>query len=1141
MSVTRKKGWSTANRHENGIPLPFFFVLSSCFILLISCHSFIDAPQFRSLNSGQTGITFSNILQENDTFNIIQYLYFYNGGGVAVGDVNNDGLPDIYFSANQLSNRLFLNRGVNDAGQIRFEDVTRQAGVAGTGNWTTGVSMVDINGDGWLDIYVCQVGGYQQFDGKNQFFINNGCLDSSHGCTVTFTDRAAEYGLDHSGFSTQAAFLDYDLDGDPDMYLLCHSVHSPDTYRDTSATRVRDFRAGDKLFRNNLNGAGNQVLPFEDVSESAGIIGGLAGYGLGVTIGDVDHNGYPDIYVGNDFHENDFLYLNRTDGTFSEGSRRLLGHTSYFSMGNDLADINNDGWLDIITLDMKPDDEVIFKNSQGPDSYDIYRFKRDFGYQDQFPRNMLQLNNGFNDSDEIRFTEVGQMMGIAATDWSWSALAADFNLDGWKDLYITNGIVRRPNNLDYLKYLANKKVQEQASDLEIASQMPSGTSSNVLYLNQSGQTFEEVTKAWGLSRPSISNGAVYADFDLDGDPDIVVNNINEPAFYFENLITEQTSGSYLNIRFQGPPFNRFGLATKVWVYSGKMVQFQELYPSRGWQSSQDYCLYFGLGDRNLADSVIIQWSDGNRQTMTAVNSGQLITADYRDSRPELPLKKIASPSQTSREVSAELGIHFRHRENIFYDNNREPLIPYLLSTQGPKIAVADVNGDAVDDFFIGGATGQSGQLFCQLADRFYGSPQSVFLHDSLSEDTDAVFFDADDDGDPDLYVGSGGNQFYRQDPALIDRLYRNDGQGNFTRSTGALPVFYNQTSCVRPADFDGDGDLDLFVGSRSVPVNYGKAADSYLLINDGTGQFSQADERIIDLSALGMVTDAVWTDVDGDLDPDLIVVGDWMPVTILLNHNGQFEKSIISDQGPHRLGNSGWWNTIEAADLDQDGDMDLVMGNFGTNSNLQPSVKEPVRLYLSDFDANLTPDPILAYYRQGMEYPLAGLDALAGQLVFLKKRYRTYASFAGQTIREIFTREQLGRADTRSATNFHSVVALNNGSGQFNFEVLPWQAQVAPVFAIEIFDFNGDQHPDILAAGNFYEVQPAIGRMDAGLGTLLTGNGTGQFSHNRQDMTGLFLEGQVRDLAIIRTLSGTVLLVARNNADLQCFNLKIVQ
>ena len=1085
------------------------------FLLICGCEQHKEPPLFRLHPASETGIHFRNQLIEDDSFNIIQYLYFYNGGGVSIGDINNDGLPDIYFTSNQSDNRLYLNASILDGeAGLRFEDITEKAGVAGLGNWTTGTNMVDINADGWLDIYVCNVGKYKNFKGKNQLFINQ--QDG------TFKEMAEEFGLDHEGFSTQSAFFDYDMDGDLDMYLLNHSVHSTETYQDTSKTRNRDELAGDKLFKNE-NGQ------FLEMTEAAGINNGIAGYGLGIAIGDIDQNGCPDIYVGNDFHEDDFVYLNNCDGTFREQSRQLLGHTSQFSMGNDMADFNNDGLLDIVTMDMKPEMERVLKRSAGIDPYDIYQFKRTFGYHHQLPRNMLQLNQ------DGQFSEIGQLAGMAATDWSWSALMADFDNDGWKDLHITNGIVRRPNDLDYLKFIANTEVQANASDLELAAQMPDGKVANYIFKNTENLNFEDATKNWGLNSPSISNGAAYGDLDNDGDLDLVVNNINEPAFIYENQSRQLTKDNYLTIKLKGDEKNPFGIGAKITLFNNNHQQFQELNPTKGWQSSVDYRLHFGLGNIDTVDYLVVEWPDKKTELIELIPANQQIVLAYKNAKESFA--KLIQNNPLFIENKQSIGLDFKHQENRFSDVNRERLIPYLLSTQGPQIAVGDVNGDGLEDVFVGGASKQTGALFLQNNNGgFSHKLNQAMEEEAIKEDIATLFFDADNDGDLDLYIGSGGNEFYQKNENLKDRLYLNDGKGNFNKNANALPDFYNQTSVVKPADYDNDGDLDLFVGSRSIPVNYGMPPNSYLLENDGNGNFQDVTStKAKELKRVGMVTDAIWTDFDQDNDEDLMIVGEWSPIKIFEN-----DKGILTHNSQLITPNSikGFWNAIAKGDFDKDGDEDYLIGNWGLNSNLQASEKEPLSLYIKDFDKNLSKDALLTYYQQGKEYAFNGLDELASQMVYLKKEYRVYEQFAEHTFREVFPREQLKGAVRLQATNLQSILLKNNGANGFEISPLPLAAQLAPTTSILVHDFDNDGHLDALLGGNFHEVQPAVGRMDASYGIYLKGLGDCSFEVIDNKDSGLWLEGQIRDLGLIKINGLEYILAARNNDSLQVLALK---
>lgn len=1089
-------------------------------LLLAACQQKQKQPLLELVPPSASGLDFINQLEETDSMNIIQYLYFYNGGGVGVGDFNGDGLPDLFLTANQGANKLYLNDG-----DFQFRDITDQAGITQAGNWSTGVNVVDVNGDGRLDIYICQVGNYKAFRGRNQLFIHQGLRDG----IPYFEEQAADFGLDHAGFSTQSAFFDYDRDGDLDMYLLCHSVHSTETYRDTSLTRRSNDRAGDKLYHNEGPDASGQIF-FTEVSEAAGINSGIAGYGLSVTIGDIDQNGYPDIYVGNDFHENDFLYLNQGDGTFREAIAEATGHTSNFSMGSDVADINNDGWLDVMTLDMKPESEYELKNAQGSDPYDIYRFKRSFGYHDQLPRNMLQLNQQLDPTGQVRFSEQGQLAGVDATDWSWSVLMADLDNDTWKDLYITNGIIRRPNNLDYLNFIASEKVQAQATDLELAAQMPNGKVRNYLYRN-TGKFPMVHQKDWLEIPPSYSNGAAIVDLDLDGDLDLVTNNINEPAFLHRNRAEKLREHHYLQIKLEYPGPNPFAIGARVSLWAKGALQTQTLAPVRGFQSSQGYTLHFGLGNAEEVDSIRVVWPDGQSTQYTAVAVDQQLLIRPGNGKPYRPKSTFETPIFAG--TSGRLPSPFQHRENLFYDNKREGLIPYLLSTQGPKMASADVNQDGLMDIFIGGASGQTGQLLLQdEAGLFIPAALPDLFPHQKSEDTAICFFDADGDGDQDLLVGAGGNEFYRDDPALQDRLYLNDGKGNFRYAPGALPQYFGQTACIRPADYDQDGDIDLFVGIRSVPVSYGLSPDSYLLENKGDARFEVNQTAMPQLEGLGMVTDAQWTDTDQDGDLDLVVVGDWMPITLFRQQSDGFVMEPLEHT-------AGWWNTIEIVDIDADGDEDWLVGNFGWNSTLQPTVEEPIRLYLGDIDGNLSRDPILTYYRDGKEYTIEDLDGLTKQLVFLKKRFRQYEKFASSTFSEVFDENDLAQVQVKEIQTLASSLVLNQGGQTFEVNALPMAAQVAPVFAIQSADFNEDGRLDLLLGGNFYEVKPSIGRMDASLGTLLLGQESGDFLPMANAEANLWLDGAVRDFESLASAEGSLLFVARNNANLQVFRYRL--
>lgn len=1069
-----------------------------------------SAPLFELLSPNATGVKFVNELPEKADFNILNYLYYYNGGGVAAGDIDGDGLPDLYFTSNLGPDRLYLNKG-----DYKFEDITDRAGVAGPPGWTSGVTMADVNGDGRLDIYVSAV-NYLTMNGRNVLYINNG--------DRTFTDKTTEFGLDHAGYSTQAAFFDYDGDGDLDMYQLNYSVHTERGISSRPQREVRHPKAGDRLFRNN----GNR---FVDVSATAGIYGGVEGYGLGVVASDFNVDGCPDLFVANDFQENDFLYLNNCDGTFTESISSAMGHTSRFSMGVDAADFDNDLKPDLMVVDMLPEREEILKTSANAESFNVYNMKIKAGYWHQFARNTLQLNRGGG-----KFSEIGYLAGVYATDWSWSPLFADLDNDGDKDLFITNGIYRRPNDLDYINYVGNEAVQASlakgisADNLKLLQKMPQIPLAKYAYRNNGDLTFTDMAEPWGLAQPGFSNGAVYVDLNNTGALDLVVNNVNAPASIYRSRARSDTSRHFLTVVLRGTGSNTAGIGAKIIVRHGAKMQMAEQMPTRGFQSSVDPRPHFGLGASASVDSLTVVWPDRRFQVLTNVAVDRVLTLSQAEASGRYEYERVARPRPVFADVTAQTAIDFRHDENDFFDYNSEPFMPHLLSAEGPALATADVNGDGLDDLYVGGAKWQPGRLLIQRRNgRFRASSEGVFQADSLTEDVDAVFFDADGDGDRDLYVVSGGNEFSGAHEALRDRLYINDGNGKFARSRAALPDFFDNGSCVAAGDFDNDGDVDLFVGSRVVAQSYGATPRSHLLQNDGAGRFTDVTtQRSGGLSEVGMVSSAVWLDYDSDRQLDLIVAGEWMPVRVFRQQNGRFVDRT-AEAG--LSGTTGWWNTVTAADLNKDGRPDLVLGNLGLNSYIRASAREPARLYVRDFYENGSVEQLLTFYKRGVSYPLAGKDEIVRQMPQLRSKYVAYSTFGASRIQDILGPTELSKAKVLEARELASSIALNNGAGKFTLQHLPIEAQFAPVYAVLADDFDADGHIDLLLGGNFHGVTPVRGRYDASYGLLLRGTGDSRFVPVGMEESGLRIEGQVRGVGALRRAGGDRLIVVARNDD----------
>lgn len=1066
-----------------------------------------DITLFHKVPGDSSGIKFVNALAFDKDFNIYTYRNFYNGGGVAAGDINNDGLFDLYFSANQNPNRLYLNKG-----NFVFEDITEKAGVAGTKAWSTGVSMADVNGDGWVDIYVCNSGSVKGDDKENELFINNGDL--------TFTESASAYGLADKGYSTHAAFFDYDKDGDLDVYILNNSYQAIGSFNLQKNERgKRDPLGGHKLMRNDNN-------HFTDVSKEAGIFGSVIAFGLGVTVGDIDKDGWQDIYVSNDFFERDYLYVNNHDGTFRECLPASMKSISGASMGADMADINNDEYPDIFVTEMLPANNQRIKTVTTFENWDRYQYAVTNGYYHQFTRNMLQLNN-----QNGTFSEIGRLAQVEATDWSWGALMFDADNDGLKDIFVANGIYQDLTNQDYLQYASSEEfVKAVLADRKVNYErlveiIPSNPVPDYFFHNKGNLGFEDMAKAWGTGDPDFSNGAAYVDLDNDGDLDLVVNKVNMEASIYKNQAERlYPNNHYLKIILKGKGKNTDAIGAKVTVYAGDERFYLEQMPMRGFESTVDARMNFGLGALQLLDRVVVAWPGGGVTELDSVKVNQTLILNENDAGPgKKELKAVPSYTFTAADAS-EFGVDFHHTENEFVDFDRDRLIYHMVSTEGPKAAVGDVNGDGLQDFYIGGAKGQAGALYFQNQHgKFVKAFADVFDKDRESEDLGVLFFDADGDKLTDLYVCSGGSEFSTSSSALIDRLYFNKKSAGLIRSSQVLPAGkFESTSVAVAADYDGDGDEDVFVGVRLEPFRYGISKNGYLLVNDGKGNFSVGQE----LTGIGMVKDARWADIDGDGDPDLLVTGEWMPVSVYVNQNA---KLIDQTREAGLSFSNGWWNTLEAADLDGDGDMDFVAGNHGLNSRFRASKEKPACMYVGDFDSNGSLEQIVCTYNGNTSYPMALRHDLVQQIPSLKKKFLKYESYKDATITDVFTPEQLAGALKLDAFELASGILLNDGKGHFEFRRLPMEAQFSPMFAICTGDFDHDTKPDIIMGGNLYKTKPEVGRYDASFGVFLKGDGRGNFNAVKTTESGFLVDGEVRDIKKIRIGKADCLLVTRNN------------
>jgi hypothetical protein len=1101
-------------------------------LLFMQCRK---QTQFEEMSAGTTNVAFRNEIAETEHNNIMTYEYTYNGGGVATGDVNNDGLADLYFSGNAVPNKLFLNKG-----DWKFEDITAHAKTAGRTDWKTGVTMADVNGDGWLDIYVCYSGNApgEGFNKPvirdhpkrtNQLFINQGC---EPGGMPVFVEQASAYGIDAKGtFSTQAYFLDYDRDGDLDLFLLNHANMFYAAY--FNVTRLRNLRHpyfGNKLYRNDSG-------KFSEVSDQAGIHGSGVNFGLSASISDLNADQWPDIYVTNDYEEQDYCYINNHDGTFKEVSHTVFGHLSKYGMGSDIADINNDGLPDIFVADMLPEDNYRQKLLKGPDEYDKYSLAVDSGYHHQYMRNSLQLNRGFAPDSLPRFSEVGQFAGVSNTDWSWAPLFADFDNDGWKDLFVTNGYLKDYTNMDFQKYTVNNMVQEANTNnhpvdvVALIQKMPSTKLNNYIFQNTDGIHFTDVSAAWGLDRKAISNAAAYADLDNDGDYDLVVNNLNDEVSIIQNHQEKIQKNNYIKIKLVGKKPNTQGLGAKVYVRLDKGELIHEAYFTRGYQSSVEPLLTVGVGKSAVIPEIKVYWSDSTVSSVTNVQPNQLVTIEQERSSAKENQKRVIQQSLLTPRTR-EAGLDFRHVENDFIDFKFQRLVPYQLSRLGGKLSVADVNNDGNDDVFFEAAHGNERKLFLGHDDGSLTEASSpAWDTDRYYEDTGSVFFDADKDGNLDLYVVSGGNEFELGNPLYQDRLYKGDGKGGFVRVENAIPKEGISGGCVTTADIDLDGDQDLFIGGRLVPTLYPAIPKSTILRNDtNNGQIKFTDvtkEMNESLLKGGMITDALWADVNHDTWPDLVVAGEWMPVRIFRNEKGKSFTDITAASGLE--GTEGWWSALAQEDVDKDGDIDFLLGNAGLNLQLHASATEPVQLYAQDMNNDGEIDPILCYYVQGKSYPLASRDELLDQVTPLRKKFIRYADYANATIGTVLGEDMLSKAHVYKAVTLQSSWLENDGTGKFTLKALPSVAQWSSVQGFVQDDFDGDGAPEVLAAGNFFPYRVQLGKCDASTGVLLKFEKGSAAVYRPGDP--LWLTGDIRDIAVMRFKNASRKIVVSRNDD----------